>query len=121
MQSIPVELTGRLAVACAERGHWEALATLLEGSTLPSLGAAPGLLAAVAEAGQYEMAARILHTVCLLPYRFKHLAEVGDEETMRSDSVACLFLLQCGFAHAVRFASVACDNAQVCLEHAATG
>ena len=62
-QSIPVELTGRLALACAERGRWEALATLLAGSTLPSLGAAPGLLAAAAEAGQFGLVARILQTV----------------------------------------------------------
>ena len=62
-QSLPVELTGRLALACAERGRWEALTTLLDGSPLPSMGVAPGLLAAAAEAGQYDLTARILEMV----------------------------------------------------------
>ena len=62
-QSIPIEMVGRLASACAGRGHWEALTTLLDGAALPSLGAAPGLLAAAAEAGQYGLVARILQMV----------------------------------------------------------
>jgi hypothetical protein len=69
---MPVELSGRLALSCAERGRWEALATLLEGAPLPSLGAAPGLLAAAAEAGQYNIAARVLQMV----RRLRVVAEV---------------------------------------------
>ncbi len=56
-------MIGRLASACAGRGHWEALTTLLDGAALPSLGAAPGLLATAAEAGQYALAARIVRMV----------------------------------------------------------
>ena len=66
-EPLPVELTGRLASALAERGHWESIIALLTGAPLTTLSAAPGLVPQAAAAGQYALMARLLTQVTLDP------------------------------------------------------
>lgn len=59
-EPLPIELTGRLATALAERGHWDSIGALLAGAKLTTLSAAPGLASAAALAGQYALMSRLL-------------------------------------------------------------
>lgn len=59
-----MELTGKLAVALAERGHWAAVGKLVAGANLTTLAAAPGLVAAAVEGAQYTLLSRLLLQVC---------------------------------------------------------
>lgn len=59
-EPLPTELTGRLASALAERGHWASVSALLGGTKLITLSAAPGLASAAALAGQYALMSRLL-------------------------------------------------------------
>ena len=59
-EPLSVGLTGKLAIALAERGHWEAVGKLVSGANLTTLMAAPGLAAAAVEAGQYTLLSGLL-------------------------------------------------------------
>ena len=63
-EPLSVELTGKLASALAERGHWDAVGKLAAGAKLTTLASAPGLAAAAVEAGQYTLLSRLLLQVC---------------------------------------------------------